>query len=218
MLSIITYETSSELTSLGFLTDTKDLSSVIVCPNPLIADGFREKLDLQSFGGAEVEVVTIAKFVSDLVKKHTEDLKITRKSELMVLLAGVWKSRFAELPDELFHQSFTLFTDLRSYSLDANLINEVLNHLEPQMAEVIAVFWQIADSPVLGILDEHAAYSYLAEKIKESGASESSVNLVFYGFSHLSGSQVDLLKSLALNNELFIPINRAALEYAIDFD
>ncbi|TNE98520.1 MAG: hypothetical protein EP326_09745, partial [Deltaproteobacteria bacterium] len=218
MLSIITYDTSRELTSLDFLSETRELSSVIVCPNPLVADGFRDKLDISTYSSGSVEVVTIAKFVSDLVQKHADNLKITRKSELMVILAGVWKSKFQELPDELFNQSFTLFTDLRSYSLDANLINEVLNHLDPKMAEVIAVFWQIVESPVLGILDEHAAYSYLAEKIKESGANEASVNMIFYGFSHLSGSQVDLLKSLALNNELFIPINKSALEYAIDFD
>jgi hypothetical protein len=218
MLSIITYDTSSELTSLDFLSKTKDLSTVVVCPNPLVADGFREKLQISSLGSENLEVVTIAKFVADLVKIHTEDLKITRKSELMVILAGVWKSKFDNLPDELFHQSFTLFTDLRSYTLDSNLINEVLSHLDPKMAEVIAVFWQIIESPVLGILDEHAAYSYLAEKVKESGASESSQNIVFYGFSHLSGSQIDLLKSLSLNNELFIPINQVALEYAIDFD
>ena len=97
-------------------------------------------------------------------------------------------------------------------------MTEVLNHLDPKMAEVIAIFWQILESPMLGILDEHAAYSYLAEKIKESGASESSQNIVFYGFSHLSGSQIDLLKSLSLNNELYIPINQSALEFAIDFD
>jgi len=214
MLSIITYDTSKELTSLDFLSKTNDLNTTVVCPNPIIADGFRDKL-----GESEnVEVVTIAKFVSELVSTFTEEMKINRKSELMIILAGVWKSKFNDLPNELFHQSFTLFTDLRSYTLDSNLINEVLVNLDPKMAEVIAVFWQIVESPVLNILDEHGAYSYLAEKIKESGASEASQNIVFYGFSHLSGSQVDLLKSLALNNELFIPLNKLALENAIDFD
>ncbi|MCO4792505.1 MAG: PD-(D/E)XK nuclease family protein [Bacteriovoracaceae bacterium] len=218
MLSIITYESTRNLHSLDFLKDSKELETCIVCPNPTIADAFRDKLELSNDDQDRTAVFTIAKYVSDLVKNFSNEMKTTRKSELMVILAGVWKSKFQELPPELFHQSFNIFTDLRSFTLDFNLMEEVLSKLDPEISKVVELFWHIVESPVLELLDEHGSYHLLAEKIKESGAEESSKNLIFYGFSHLSGSQVDLLKALSVNNDVFIPINGKALEHAIDFD
>ena len=108
MLSIITYETSNELTSLEFLSNTRDLSTVVVCPNPIQADGFREKLQIGSLGSENLEVVTIAKFVADLVKQHSVELKITRKSELMVILAVFGSLNLKNFPMNYFinHLSF----------------------------------------------------------------------------------------------------------------
>lgn len=206
MLRVIPYQDSSEIYQLGFLSSDQEGETMVVCPNPGIADDFRFKLNKESEQlEANVQVVTISKFRDDLLKTELPDIKFTRKSELLLILAGIWKARFNHLPKETFLQSFQYFTDLRSYTFNIELVDEVLAKLDDTFREVINLFWLVADDENLEIFDEHKAYHLLSNFFRET-EKEGNGNLVFYGFTHLSGSQVDFLKSISIKNDVFIPI------------
>ena len=65
------------------------------------------------------------------------------------------------------------------------------------------------------IVDEHKSYFLLSEKLRSSNVPvdyPTERNLVFYGFDFLSASQVDLFKSLALRDDVHIPIYKTVFE------
>ncbi len=213
MLSVIPYHKSENLYQLEFLSHNTEGVACIICPNPTIADDFRAKL-LSTSEKRSFEVITISKFINDLIKKYLSEVQFTRKSELLLILAGVWKAKFSHLPKETFFQAFEYFTDLRSYTFDKNLLSEVLSHLDDHIKHAIEVFWLISDSPDLEILDEHKAYHLLADFIREDqnpSLDQDERNYIFYGFNHLSGSQVDFVRSLSIRNDVYIPLPSSAL-------
>ena len=83
MLSVIAYQDSNNIYRFKFRPDASLRKTIIVCPNPNIADDFREKHT--SFKHEfDSEVMTISKFINDLIKNKLNDIQFTRKSELPV--------------------------------------------------------------------------------------------------------------------------------------
>jgi hypothetical protein len=219
MLGVIAYQDSNYIYRLGFRPEGVSRKTIIICPNPNMADDFREKHT--SFKHeSDSEVITISKFINDLIKNKLNDIQFTRKSELLLILAGVWKAKFSQLPKETFLQSFQYFTDLRSYTFDKELINEVLERLDVTFQQAIEYFWLVSDNQAMNINDEHKAYHLLADYFREAIPEDASEvdeefvdkDFVFYGFTHLSGSQIDFLKSLSIRNDVFIPLPESVIK------
>lgn len=176
---------------------------IFVTPSPAKADGLRERLK----AGAYTDVITVAKFTSNLIGplwENAETPKIKRKAELL-LIFGILKNKY--LPDlgyEQFTQAYNLFSDLRSFSLDENALTSVLEEQPSEIRQAIQLFWKL-----LGIteyLDEHGAYQKVAEALRSAEEiDELNKTYIFWGFQHLNGQQVDLLKALSIRYEVIIP-------------
>jgi CRISPR/Cas system-associated exonuclease Cas4 (RecB family) len=191
-----------------------DQPRLIVTPNPSIADSVRERLRRRDqLKGTDV--ITISKFIQELLQKQELDRPI-RKSELLLTLSVFWKAMCSDLGDEAFSQAFTLLTELRSFSTDLSTIDEVLEEYHAGLARAVRIFWSYMDSAE--IVDEHRAYASLAAEMKEVdlswGQQEGSFNLIFYGFANLTGGQVDLLKALSVRNDIVIPLPARAYQVA----
>ena len=178
-----------------------------VTPSPAKADGLRTRLTSQN----SQDVITIAKFTSNLVEHlwaGEEKPQVKRKSELL-LIFGILKNKY--LPDlgyEQFTQAYNLFSDLRSFTLNEDALTSVLDEQPEIIKQAIKLFWKLLE--LTGQLDEHGAYQQIGEKLRSSDENpELDKTYVFWGFQHLNGQQVDLLKALAIRYNVIIPFPEA---------
>lgn len=180
MLEVVYYQTNEEL----FEAFSAQSSCLIIAPSPLIADNLRAL-------NPNAEVLTISKWVSDHLK--TQGKKRIRKSDLMVKLAAVWRHYFPEQKPALFREAFDLFTELRSFTLNLELLAEFFKELEADLVKSLLLFWTYLDQEKL--IDEHLGY-YETSLIGDNRP------LMFVGFKHLSGVQIDMIKRLSETQEI----------------
>lgn len=213
-LCVKLFQNNDELFSDSFWRSENQ--TIVVCPSPAEADRLRKRLA----GIANLDVITISKFISTQFSKLDSPPIISRKADLMLKLSIFWKRVFPEFGFERFSQCFTLLTELRGTSVDLNMLQEVIGHYHPEVADGISMLWQAMEASSL--YDEHAAYHYLSEQYRLSPSpfsDEVESEIIFYGFGHLSGVQVDLLKAIALRQKVFIPYRRElyTLRHASDW-
>lgn len=216
-LSVIKYENIIDNLNLNF-----DLGEIaywqIVCPNPVVADSFRFNLAKGS-NSSRFESTTIAKFLGDLFLKCFGEKKVSRKSELLKILGTVWKLKFEGEDTSYFHQSFELFTDLRSFTLDKSLMDIVLENYHPVVAESVKTFWLVLENQQ--IIDEHQAYHDLYHHCLENPevlSEEELSGFIFSGFSHLSANQIEFIKLLGKFTEVIIPIPSEVVQNSLPTD
>ena len=195
-----------------FLTEMETMTEdlVFVAPSPAKADGLRSRLS----GSNSHDVITIAKFTSNLIGElwDGEDKpEVKRKSELL-LIFGILKNKYLpELGYEQFTQAYNLFSDLRSFTLNKEALTSVLDEQPEMIKKAVELFWQLLD--LTGYLDEHGAYQQIAERLRSSDESEKLKKVyVFWGFQHLNGQQVDLLKAISIRYQVVIPFPFALKE------
>jgi hypothetical protein len=176
----------------------------IVTPSPAKADYVRTL-----FPDTKTDVLTIAKFTSELIealwpaKEGRPNLK--RKSE-QLLLFGVLKSKyFSHLGYEQFIQSYNLFSDLRSFTLDLDAVSSILEQQPEDIRKAVELFWRLLD--LMGICDEHGTYFKITETLRQGAEVDAlKKTYIFWGFQHLNGQQVDLLKALAIRYDVIVPL------------
>lgn len=195
MLRLNYFENYQEVLQYDFPANIK-----VVCPSPKITDSFRQATN------SKYEVVTIANWVG----QNFEDKKKVGKSELMLRFSSAWRNYFPEASELLFYNSFELFTELRSFSLDLGVIQNLIEGLDSDLQKSILVFWAVLDAEKL--VDEHLGY-----ELKKTDEMHNQ-NFLFFGFKHLSAVQIDLLKHLAIQNEVFLFFPREVKAKAISTD
>jgi len=198
MMHLVYYPSREALVK--FLLES-DEQTLIITPHPAKADGIREQVK----GKLTIDVITIYKFLTDLNKQlmiDEEPLSYKRKSEIL-MLATLLKKNVPEINFEIFKNAYQVFSDLRSYSLDKNVMRSILDDFDPRIHQIVTLLWQVMEA--LGFHDEHSFTHELALRVSEMEETEVQKRYVFFGFQHMSGPQVDLLKSLAIRSEVIIP-------------
>ena len=185
MLEVIFYQTTDDLS-----TSKASKNPLIICPSPLVADGLRRLLPKSS------EVITISKWVSDYLKM--KNLKRSNKADLMLRLSSVWRHYFPNEEAHYFFKSFELFTDLRSFSLNIEMLSEFLKEIDEVTTKSILIFWGFLQSEKL--IDEHLSYQIMSEDENI----ESTRPIWIIGFKHLSGIQIDMLKLISEKTNVFV--------------
>lgn len=175
MLEVIFYQTTKDLTKTEVSKNPQ-----VICPSPLVADGLRRLMPENS------EIITISKWVTDYLK--TKNLKRSNKAELMLRLSSVWRHYFPTEEGHHFFKSFELFTDLRSFSLDLEMLSEFLKEIDEITTKSILIFWTFLINESL--IDEHLSYQILSEM-------DTDRPIWFMGFKHLSGIQIDMIKVIS---------------------
>lgn len=207
-LSVKLYNESDDLFSDSFWA-SENSQTIVVCPSPSEADRVRAHL-VKDERFSSIDVITISKFISNQFNVLEEPPKISRKSELLLYLSIFWKTVFPDYNYQRFIQSFTLLTELRGTTLELETVEEILEHYHPEVKNGVKVLWSSMDNA--GMYDEHSSYSLLASAYRSTPSPFehlSEEKIVFYGFGHLSGVQIDLLKSLAIRQEVIIPYRKS---------
>lgn len=191
----------------------------VVTPSPQMADIIRRRIN-----NSNIDVITISKFMRDelsVLKGDSISENYRGKAELLLLLSSLWKQ--LEVPNssyELFQRCFRLLTDLRSFSMSADVLETALEEFDPSIAHGVLRMHQVLEG--LDIYDEHRSYFELSEQLRSGDIPityETERTIVFAGFDFLSASQVDLLKSYAIRDEVIVPVyesvyeNRSALDW-----
>lgn len=200
MMQIVYFTQKEQFLS---LVDSRAGEKVFITPSPAKADGLRTRL----IGFKSQDVITIAKFTGNLVEhlwKGEERPLVKRKSELL-LVFGILKNKYLpELGFEQFTQAYNLFSDLRSFTMNEDALQSVLDEQPEIIKKAVSLFWKLLDTT--GFLDEHGAYQQIAEGLRSADEIEElKKTYVFWGFQHLNGQQVDLLKALAIRYDVIIP-------------
>ncbi len=181
VLDVVFYQSNLDL-----LKKLQSNDSLVICPSPQIADNLRTQ-------APELEILTISKWTTD----HLKDLGLVRvrKSELMLKLAAIWRHYFKNESSSLFLQSFELFTELRSITLDLSLLSEFFKELDEDIVRSLLIFWTFIEQEQ--IIDEHHSYIKISEKNSER-------SIIFVGFKHLSGIQIDMMKRLGESVDVLV--------------
>ncbi|MBP9674559.1 MAG: PD-(D/E)XK nuclease family protein [Bacteriovoracaceae bacterium] len=193
------------------------LSVKIIVPQASIADEIRLKLNSSL---AQVDVVTIASFSKDLLEKKFNK-NILRKVDLLKILSLTWKRIHGAQDFNFFLSAFKLFTELRSYSLNADLILPALEESDAKLQAAILSFYKIME--MLDLVDEQKAYALLSDDWRSNKDEyaypwEKENIFIFYGFQNLSAFQVDLLKSLALRTQVYVPLPESVYVKSVSSD
>ena len=206
--SVISYQTLKNLLRFEFLDSNE--KATIVCPNPQVADDIRDRLGKDQ---TNFETVTVSFFTKNLFQVYLPEQEIYRKTKLLMELGTLFKGKFPHLPQEQFFSAFNIITDLRSFSVSLEHMEDVLEKMEPDLAEIIK--WFLAYMDHQDITDEQSGYKKLSEEIRHNPSlmiENSAPQIVFLGFSHLSASQVDLIGSMAIGRKVFVPIQKEVLK------
>ncbi len=200
MMQIVYFSQKSQ-----FLTDMEKLrgEKLYITPSPAKADSLRSKLVSIS----SQDVMTVAKFTSELMGVFWNEADrplVKRKSELL-LIFGIMKNKYLpHLGFEQFTQAYNLFSDMRSFSLNAEALAPVLEEQPSEIRDAVGLFWKLME--LTGYLDEHGAYQRLAEILRSEEEQEKlKKTYIFWGFQHLNGQQIDLLKALSIRYSVIIP-------------
>lgn len=195
MLKLETYNSS-----IGQFIDSLDKSKVysVVCPSPEKADIFRE-IALAMNCSQNLRSVTISKFVSDHLQ---EGLEVESKSDLLIRYWTFWKQKNNRDYIE-FRKCFDLFTEIRSFTLEAGIFSELENFITPEEKRGMEIFHLYLEGQ--NLLDEQASYRKIdAKKIQN--------DLIFWGFDHLNGNQIDMIKEASKKIDVIIPIEKTVYE------
>ena len=200
MLKLPLYQDLSSLWSSMSKLDGKFL---IVCPSPAIADATRKRVP------DSMNVVTMANFSQDLAKSLNIDLeKFRRKSELLFHLSFYAHEAF-NIGFQEFLTAFNVFTELRGVSSNIVVIETVLDEYLPKIKEWVLAFYEYIN--LTGWIDEHGLYESISNGLDHQ-KSKINDSIIFYGFNHLTGSQVDFIKKLASDLDIYLPYRKSIYE------
>lgn len=218
MLNTLLYRHSEDFYGLSFLENLSNQQVILVAPSPVLADVIRSKISAhEKF--ADIEVLTIAKFIGSLFEEFPLDEGHERlnKASLMMKLGVGWKKFFKDAKYEKFLRAYNLLTDLRSFTLDPVIIETALEEYDEVIKNAVKVFYAIMESQ--GYIDEHKSYFYLSDNIREVREfPQDKKTIVFHGFNFFSGAQIDFLKALSIREDVFIPVSHSVFENAIQSD
>lgn len=214
MLSVKLLDSLSDVTSLEcFSREPSDVR--VITPHPQAADDLRTRLQMGN-SSASIEVLTISRFVSDLAADLELSGELKRKAELMLQLATIWKLKAKQVKADYFIQAYNLLTELRSYSTQQSLFDELWEQLPDDLAEVVRFFWTYLDQQ--DFYDEHRIYGELSSRLKASHSTDLPETIVLWGFDHLNGNQVDFFKTLSIWSHVILPVRRVVFEQSQNSD
>lgn len=191
MLETVFYQNGQDLI---FKVNLATHVKLWVTPSPHEADALRKS-------NPHINVVTISKWTTDHLRDSGS--KKIRKSILMIKLISLWKNYFPKGKTSEFQKAFDLFTELRSFTLDLNLIHDILSETDKDMVRSVLIFWTYLQELERDqkIIDEQSAYFKIGQGLTVNQS------LAFVGFRHMSAIQIDMLKSLSqrICVELYFP-------------
>lgn len=184
MLLVIPYSKVFETIKKLNVDDT-----LFLAPSPAYADSLRFKI------GRDANVITIANWISSF--EIPKGKSFVSKSELTLRLGAIFQKYFNDSHYSLFEKAFKLYSELKSYGLSEEVSKNLLELVEPSLRKVVFLFFEAAK--IENFVDEQDVYGLYSNKVEKK-------SLIFWGFKNLSGRQVDFIKDISSNQDVYIVI------------
>ena len=213
MQKIVSYQSQEKLLQFSFIKRNFE----IICPSVTVADDIRSKLFID--GQLEIKIFSISNFLEYLKQKTEFDLKVYKKSDLMLELGAVWKAKFKDLSINTFFKAFQSTLDLRSINLEMPFFDEVFKEYDKRVAIVIQ--WFLAYIKQKKICDEYESYRIMTNFIHDFPGKFQFLKkkrFLFLGFPHLSLGQVDFITALGKKCDVYISIPNEILKKSKNSD
>ena len=195
-----------------------------IAPDPQRADCLRTLL--QPTLSLTPNVITMARFIHQQWQQFPPPQplhpcpELCPKPKLITILGAAWKKFFPQKPHSQFVRALQLFTELRSFSLDHQVVSSVLEDFEPSLQAAVARFWQLCDQ--LNLHDEQRVTNELAQRWRSPRTSRQNLpdhqHFTFWGFEFFSNIQIALLDSLSLLAPVEVWIPATMLQQANSLD
>ena len=154
--------------------------------------------------------------LSEFLREHSER-ELRPDWKLMLDLSNlVFKKEFPHKSKEYFFLSMEIFRDLRSYTIDIDLLAECLEMFDDTTKKAVTLFWEYINQE--DFLDEDKAYYNFTQKLIHDGIKCDKENIFFIGHQHMTAHQVDLVKALSINHNVYVPLNQYQYNHALDTD
>lgn len=193
--------------SLSFLKIDERETTILV-PNSKVSDELYFYLEQST--REKINIQTISNFLERNYGEYESKSLLIRK------LAFSFKKFFPDDNFDLFLRSYNFFTDLRSYSLSPELLDEVTESFDPKIKKAFQIFWMLSDS--MSLVDEQKAYFELAHSVSLEENPLREKNYIFWGFQYLSSNQLNFIEALAMRNEVYIPLSENILNDCLPQD
>lgn len=178
-----------------FFTDSG--VSRLITPSPKLADSFRDR-----FSANRVQTETISHFLKNLGHQIGQefDERFKSKSELFMLLAAASKSG-AQDKFHTFSRAFNLFTEIRSFSLEEEILFSITDFYDAEVRDQARLFHKLFVH--LDFVDEHARYNELKNELGNIHLNE---KVMFLGFDYMGAIQIDFINELGKDTDIYIPL------------
>lgn len=201
MVEVILYENSGDFWE-SFKKLRGDTPLRVIAPNPRIADNMRRVLP-----GDQYLIQTIPSFIDDIANDLGFDTSLFKKKSDLFFSLGIWAKENHSMSFNEFFSVFNIFTELRSITVHRSLAESILDEFLPKIKSYVLGLYDYFEEK--NWIDEHLLYEKLSQKIhhlhEKSG-------FVFWGFRHMSGTQVDFLTRLGESFSVYIPYRKSIFE------
>ncbi|MDC0253947.1 PD-(D/E)XK nuclease family protein [Bacteriovoracales bacterium] len=224
MLDVVLWKSHEDICSLDFLKNENN-SIEFICPNPELADELRPIVQ-KELTFSQAKTVTISNFIQRELRSGPQvessvKYRFLSKSEILLHLGLLWRKAYPQAPEYLFLKVYTLFSELRSFTLDRNLFLEALELCSGDHFKMALSFWDYFEKN--NFMDEQKAYGVLSEfywdkKTSLSSFSDNLKTYVIWGFDYLSGLQIDLIKAMSESSNVFVPFPLEVYEESSFYD
>ncbi len=132
------------------------------------------------------------------------------------LSSAVFKKHFPDKSKEYFFFAADIFRDLRSFTTDIDLLSECLEEFDHTTKKAVTLFWEYIEKK--GIVDEDEYYRRMTERFLHENARCDKETVAFIGFQHMTAHQVDLIKALSINHNVYLLLDQYQCDNAQDTD
>ncbi len=211
MLKIVLFDNSRQLENLSFIDDlfADGRQTTLVSPSPAIADEF------ESFARG-ISTITISRLINNQFEIFCPNDSIKKKADILLELSTIWCKIFSGKKIEEFFQIYDLLSELRSFTLNFDLVAEIVEKFDETTAKAIKIFWNFFDD--YRVVDEHKSYQLLINALANSNQNQSQnenrERLIFAGFNFFSGVQIDYLRAVGQKMEIFLLLPKEVFEGA----
>ena len=199
MLNKISYHNTSDLYYTKFLSMQQ---GTLIVSGPDVADLWREQLHL-----AKIDLVTLtyADWVKSLKETYLEDkIDILKKTDLWDLFHRIWHTCNGPNNYLQFQKAFDLYTDLKSYTEDLDIVRQIFNletTLNDQVKNAIVSLYGLEE-----IVDEYKILRLLINKVNHQEKKIPNFHLI--GFKVFSTVQLNLIDALSTVTDVNIYISK----------
>ena len=174
---------------------------LLIAPNPAKSDAFRKQAHSL---GVDLKVSSLFELGRSCLQE--EGLELTKKSSLILRLWLISQKNSFPKTFQGFKNAYRVATELQGITLDLGILEDLLKEIQYRWP-----LFLLRHMDEQKILHENIMYEKMKNDPSERDSTHPSFR-AFWGFSHLTGNQLDLIEEWSHHWEVFLPVHEKLFE------